>query len=423
MTQELDVFKQEIGKLAHDIKSENELAIKAALAGEHGRSAELKSQIDARIDGIVENQNKIEALLTKQARSTAQAAPENSALALKGFKVAVKSFGGGQAEVNADTYAEYKKHFGEILRKDRGLLGAAEQKALQVGVLTDGGYTVPQELDSEIIRLNREYSMFRGMATNRTISTDKYEKVVQVGGAAAGWVAETAARPATSTPTFQKISIDLFELYANPQVTQWMLDDPMLDMESFLANEVGSIFAKTEQAAFITGSGAGEPKGILSYADGTAYNQVKQILAGAATFTSGAAQADALLEMIYGASGLNADYLAKAQFVMNKATLLQILKLKSTAGEYIWDIDKTNGFQIVIHGKPININPDMPIAAANALAVVFADFKEAYTIVDKMGTRILRDPYSNKPYIGYYTTKRVGGGVTNSQAVRILKMA
>lgn len=417
-----DNITAEIKKLAHDIKKDNDEAIASAKAGAIARAEELKQQADRQIEALAEKQTKLEAIIAKQSRAQQQNHDsELSEKALHHFNVAHKSFNADFTQVSADTYAEYKKHFHSFLRKDKTNFSAIEQKAMQAGVLTDGGFTIPQELDSKIVRLSREYSKFRSLATEKTISTDRYEILVQTGGAAAGWVTETAARPVTGTPTINKITILLGEIYANPAVTQWYLDDPLLDAEEFIAGEVAIAFAKLEDAAFINGA-AGGPQGILTYADGTAFNQVQHINAGAATFASGATQIDGLLEMIYGAARLPDEFEPSAEWLMNKATMLQIMKLKDSTNQYLWDIDKTDHYKMMLLGKAVNYSPDMPVAAANAKAVVLADFKRAYTVLNKNGTRILRDPYTNMPFVSFYTTRRCGGGLANTQAIRILQM-
>lgn len=416
-------LEQEIKKLAHDIKKDNDEAIASAKAGAIARAEELKQQADRQIEALAEKQTQLEAIIAKQSRAQQQNHDsELSEKALHHFNVAHKSFNADFTQVSADAYTEYKKHFHSFLRKDKTNFSAIEQKAMQAGVLTDGGFTIPQELDSKIVRLSREYSKFRSLATEKTISTDRYEIPVQTGDAAVGWVAETAARPTTNTPTFQKITIDLAEMYANPAVTQWYLDDPLLDAEEFIAEEVAIAFAKLEDAAFINGSGTGQPQGILTYANGTAFNQVQHINAGAATFASGATQIDGLLEMIYGAARLPDEFESSAEWLMNKATMLQIMKLKDSTNQYLWDIDKTAHYKMMLLGKAVNYSPDMPVAAANAKAVALGDFKRAYTVLNKNGTRILRDPYTNKPFVSFYTTRRCGGGLANTQAIRILQM-
>lgn len=417
-----DNITEEIKKLAHDIKKDNDTAILEAKNGAVARAEELKAQTDKQIEALLAKQEQMEARLIKATRqSQFEEKQEAEEKTLLFFNTAHKSFK-GEGEANPAAYAAYKKNFANFLKKDISLLSEAERKAMQAGVLTDGGFTIPQELDSQVVRLSQEYSKFRRLAKEKTISTDRYEIPVQTGGAVAGWVTETAARPVTNTPTVNKITINLAEMYANPAITQWYLDDPLLDTEEFVADEVAIAFAKLEDAAFINGTGVSQPTGILQYANGTAFNQVQHINAGAASFVSGATQIDGLLEMIYGTARIPDEFEASAQWLMNKATMLQIMKLKDTTNSYLWDIDRTDHYKMNLLGKAVNYSPDMPVAAANAKAVVLADFKRAYTIVNKNGTRILRDPFTAKPFVTFYTTRRCGGGLVDTQAIRILQM-
>jgi HK97 family phage major capsid protein len=402
----------------------------------------VQDDVFAKIEAVEKAQAKSAAeneVLTKRLRMGGTTGERDSKNAkqfngyVNGLMTDARVTSGQKSALDAEGYAAYKEGFKSALSKglDVGMLTPDERKAMSVGIGADGGFAVPQELSNEIVRICREYSPMRQLARTQAINTDKLDIIVQTSGAASGWVGETTARPATNTPQINKISIALNEIYAFPQVTQWALDDPMLDEESFLADEVSIQFAQQEGIGFINGTGGVQPQGLLTLPAGTGFGQIEQINNGAATFTSGAAQIDGLMQLVFGnAAGTSpafSCYLPNSKFLMNRATLQQIMKLKSTQNQYLFDIVNDRKLEgqtpmFYVLGFPTLLDPNMPVAAANALAVAFGDFQQAYRIVEKNGTRMLRDPYTNKPYIGYYTTRRVGGGVVDARAVRLLKM-
>ena len=354
--------------------------------------SELEAKIQARVDGI-------------------EAAVNRGAL------------GGTSEEDKAK--AEYRTSFNAHMRK--GDVNAA----LSVGSDADGGYSVPIEVDSNILELERNAVTMRRLANVITLGTPNYTKLVNKGGATSGWVGETDARSATNTPQLAALTPFWGELYANPGATQQMLDDAGFNVEGWLANELVMEFAAAENAKFVAGNGVLCPKGFLSYTlaltgDATrAFGQLQYVkTAEAAAFKAASATvnpADCLIDM---QTALKPAYANNATWLMASSTLGTVRKFKDAVnGEYIYQPSIALGTPATLLGKPVEIEEEMPAVAADALAVAYGDFKRGYTICDRIGTRVLRDPYTNKPYVMFYTTKRVGGFVSDSNAIKILKVA
>jgi HK97 family phage major capsid protein len=289
---------------------------------------------------------------------------------------------------------------------------------------------VPIELDRNILALERNLVVMRRIATVISLGTPNYTKLVNLRGATSGWVGEVDARPETNTPQFATLAPFWGELYANPGVSQTMLDDAFYDVEGELANDLSIEFAEQENKKFLIGDGVKSPKGLLAYAtaltaDATrAFGTLQHLVTGvAATFVTASATAspaDVLIDM---QQALKPGYRNAAKWLMNSATVGILRKVKNLEGDYIWKAGMLEGQAATILGKPVEEDENMPAVGAGALAIAYGDFKRGYTICDRIGTRVLRDPFSHKPFIHFYTTKRVGGMLTDSQAVKILKVS
>lgn len=309
---------------------------------------------------------------------------------------------------------------------ERGL-NALATRANTVASDPDGGVLVPETVDANILQLLRNESAVRGLFSQISVSSDYYKKLVANGGAGSGWVSETAARPATSGPTWTEVSAFMGEIYAFPQVSQRLLDDARVDMEQVIAEEVAYAFAQKEGTAFLFGTGVDQPKGLFTYPtaatkDGTrVYGTFQHFVSGnASALPTGTALSDLLITMIY---SLAPGYRANAKFLMNSTLLTTLRTLKGADGNYLWQPPITAGQPGTLLGYAVQDVAEMPDVAANAFVVAFGDFKRAYQVVDRFGIRTLRDPYTNKPYVGFYTTKRVGGMALDTQAVKILKVS
>ncbi len=328
----------------------------------------------------------------------------------------------GGASIEA---SEHKAAFdGYIRRGDEAALRALEAKAMSAGSGSDGGYLVPPETDSEIGRRLTSVSPIRSLATVRRVSSAVLKKPFATAGLSSGWVAETAARPQTTTPQLAELSFPTMELYAMPAATQALLDDAAVDIEAWIAGEVDVVFAEQEGTAFVTRDGVNKPKGFLAYtavADGSwSWGNLGYIATGAAGAFASSGPSDVLVDTIY---ALKAGHRQNASFVMNRKTQGAIRKFKDADGNYLWHPPAGVGQPASLMGFPIAEAEDMPDVAANALAIAFGDFRAGYLVVDRAGVRILRDPYSAKPYVLFYTTKRVGGGVQDFDAIKLLKFS
>jgi HK97 family phage major capsid protein len=324
------------------------------------------------------------------------------------------SLGARRADDEPD---EHKAAFTDYLRKgNEAALARLDHKALSVGTDHEGGYAVPAQLSASIVKTIRESSPIRALAGVETIATDSLEMLVDKDEAGVGWVSETAARPETDAPELAKIIIPVHEMYAEPRATQKLIDDASIDVEAWLAEKVAERFARLEASAFVNGSGVGQPRGFLTYPAGTGWGQVEQINSG----SSGAVSADGLINL---QGALIPEYAANASWVMNRLTLRDVRKLKDQQGQYLWQPGLGENAPETLLGRPIAKASDMPVVGANALSIAFGDFRRGYQVVDRTGIRVLRDPFTAKPYVKFYTTKRVGGDVINFDAIKIQKLA
>jgi HK97 family phage major capsid protein len=250
-----------------------------------------------------------------------------------------------------------------------------------------------------------------------TISSDSLDMLDDHDEAAAGWTSETASVSETSSPQIAKRNIQVHELYAQPKATQRLIDDSEIDIEAWIAAKVSDIFSRKENTAFISGNGVGQPRGILTYAAGTSWGSIQQVNSG----TSAQVTADGLIKLYY---ALKDAYARRASFLMNRATVQAVRLLKETStNQYLWQPGLTAGAPDTLLGVPVFMAADMPVAVADSLSVAVGDFKSAYQIVDRAGIRILRDPFTDKPFVKFYTTKRVGGDVVNFDAIKLMKLA
>lgn len=310
---------------------------------------------------------------------------------------------GGESTVQAD---ETKAAFLEWARKG---IESAELKSLSAGTNSDGGYLIPQQLESQINELLVELSPVRSVANVMTISNgNSIDIPVEAGAFATGWAAETGARAETASGTFTLVNIPAAELFANPQATQRILDDSAL-LESYIVRKIGEQMAAAEATAFVTGNGTNKPTGLLTAT-------ISEKVSGSAA----AITAAGLIDLFY---DLPDAYAKSASFLMKRSTVGAIRKLVDSNGQYLWQPGLMAGQPATILGRPVVEAIDMPAVAADAYPVLFGDFKAGYTILDRKGISILRDPYTNKPFVGFYAVKRVGGKVVKAEALRKLKIS
>jgi HK97 family phage major capsid protein len=319
--------------------------------------------------------------------------------------------------------SEHKRAFdGYIRRGESQGLSTLEQKAMSVGSGTDGGYLVPSQTEAEISRALAKASPMRQIADVRQSSVTLYKKPFATAGAATGWIGETAARPQTNSPVLAELQFPAFELYAQPAATQALLDDSIVNLDEWLAREVETVFAEQETEAFINGDGVTRPKGFLTYPKvaNTAWvwGSTGYVPTGVAGNFTGTNSSDKLVDVIY---ALKAGYRQNARWMLNRNTQSAIRKFKDGQGNYLWQPAASPDGSATLMSFPVIESESMPDIATDSHAVAFGDFKRGYLIVDRVGVRVLRDPFSTKPYVLFYTTKRVGGGIQDFDAIKTLK--
>ena len=320
--------------------------------------------------------------------------------------------------------AKYQEALGAFMRKGTQVpaelaahaFSRIAGKAMSVDSEADGGFLVSPETSSEIVTKVFESSPIRQLASVQTISTSSLKINEDLDEAASGWVGERESRPATNTPQLKQIEISVHELYANPQVTQQFLDDAAINVEAWLGDKVAQKFARDEATAFISGNGVGKPKGILSYTAGDGFGLIDTGTCATASVVLG----DDLINL---QTKLKEPYQNNATWLFNRTMVGILRKLKnSVSGDYLWAPGLQVGAPNVLLGRPVQFASDMPSSIGTGSQIgIYGDFKAGYQIVDRIGIRVLRDPYTNKPYVGFYTTKRVGGGVKNFEALKVIK--
>lgn len=316
--------------------------------------------------------------------------------------------------------AKQNKEFLSYMRSgdESGFRGAATTQ-----VDPDGGFLVPDNIRSDIERVATAYSPLRSLAAVQRISVgNSYVEFLTAEGANGAWVGETDSRPGTGTPKLVRIETPVREMYANPQASQNLLDDVAVNIEQWLADEVGVTFGELEAEAFISGDGVQKPRGILGYdtvSDSSyAWGKLGYVKTGNASAFPTTNPEDLLVDLT---TALKRKYRQGAAFILNRKTLGVIRKFKNTMG-YLWQPSMQAGMPSLLLGYPVYEDDYMPDVGADKFPIAFGDYRQAYRIVDHVGIRTLRDPYSNKPFISFYTTKRVGGGIRNFEALKLLKV-
>ena len=389
MEMEIKTAINDIGKVVEALKATHSAEI-ASIKGEVDvLTTQKMSKMNDTIDELTEFKQKAEAALNRTYK------------------------GGEQGESKED--GEYKAAFNDYMRKGREC-PALEQKAMSVGVQADGGFLVTPAMSAEITKVIYESSPLRQLASVQVIGSDSLEIMQDIDELNAGWVSEQGNRPETNTPQLGKRTIPVYELFAQPKATQKLLDDANVNIEQWLASKVAEKFARVEAASFINGNGTDKPHGILGYAAGTVWGQIERVVSGA----SGGFTTDGLINLFY---MLKEDYVSNSSFLMNRQIVRALRLLKDTTGQYIWQASLQAGQPDALLGRPIYQAKDMPSTLVNgALAIAFGDFAQAYQIVDRVGIQTLRDPFTEKPFVKFYSTKRVGGAVKNFEAFKLLQI-
>lgn len=339
---------------------------------------------------------------------------------------------GDKKSMKSQDEIEYEKNFSAYLRKGNipevvRSLTDLSVKAMSISVEPDGGFWVTPDMSGRIVQKIFESSPIRSIASVQTIGTDALEGSIDNEEADAGWVGETGARTATATPKIGKWRIPVHEMYAMPETSQQLLDDTSVNVEAWLEGKVASKFARLESTAFVTGDGVSKPRGFLSYPTEATGDSSRTWgnLEHVATGTSGGFGADPngsdkLIDLVH---RLKTAYRSRAVWVMNRATVGAVRRLKTSQGDYVWLPSMVATQPATLLGYPVIEAEDMPSIAANSLSIAFGDFSAGYQIVDRQGIRVLRDPFTNKPWVRFYSTRRVGGGVLDFDAIKFLKFS
>ncbi|VAW17693.1 Gene Transfer Agent capsid protein; Phage major capsid protein [hydrothermal vent metagenome] len=375
---------------------------------------QFKQSNDQRIDEL-ERRGSADALtIEKVARIDAALDGYKSAMDRVSLERARPALEIGNSPFQSD---EYKDAFSAYVKR-------GEEKALSIGSNPDGGYLVPDETATEITRLLTSVSPIRAIAGVREISSSVYKKPVSISGPAVGWVGETAARPETSSQTLAEVTFPTMELYAMPAATSAFLDDAVVDVGLWIADEINTAFAEQETAAFINGDGVNQPSGFLQAPQvaqsSWSWGNVGYEATGVAGAFPASDESDVLIDLVY---ALKSGYRQNASWVMNRQTQATIRKLKDVDGNYLWQPSLTAHGRATFMGFDLVEAEDMPDIGTDTTPIAFGDFSRGYLIVDRRGVNVLRDPYSNKPYVQFYTTKRVGGGMHNYDAIKLLKFS
>lgn len=432
---EIKRLMEDQGKAWKAFREANDALLKAKAEGK--AVADLEAKLDAvskDLDQLAEIKSQFDELMVKLARPGGPGGDgkkaEEQAMEVKAFNDALRADfqSKGRAApqpLTGEQYAQYKNAFLSLVRHgDMERLSGDERKALSAGSDPDGGYLMPTPMVGRMVSKVYETSIVRQIANVQPISTDALEGIVDNGEAGAGWVNETGSRTESTTPTVGKYRIEAHEMYAEPRVTQKLLDDASVDVEAWLAMKVADKFGRVEGLAFWRGNGVGQPRGMADYTtaatgdDSRAWGVIEHINTGASgDFHT--TKADPLHDLI---GAFRDQYLHHALFTMRREVRTKIRKLKeATTDRYLWEPSLQAGTPDRLLGYPVRIDQYMPALGANSLSLAFGDFREAYTVVDRLGVRVLRDPFTAKPYVKFYTTRRTGGGVVNFEAIKFLK--
>ncbi len=408
---------EEIGKDFHTYKKDNDTQLELLKKGiKDSQQVEKVDKIDKALTELVAKKDelvlKMKQLMAAQSTGDIEADPaevEAKSLYHSFLRDGINCKGGSSGQGNEFFDKKY-------IPKIDPETGKPERKAMSVISDPDGGYMVTADMSGRMIKKIFETSDMRRVASVQSIATDALEGINDLGEASYGWVGETAARPATANSQIGKWRIPVHEMYAMPTVTQKLLDDANFNPEQWLAEKLADRFARAENDAFVNGTGVAKPRGFLTYPNGTTLGSTIEQKGSA---SNGEVTADTLIEFV---GMLKTSYRARAQWGMHRLTLVKLHKIKDAENRYLWDPGLNGKMQQQFLGYQLNEFNDMPVPATDALAICFADWKEFYQIVDRIGIRVLRDPFTNKPYVQFYATKRTGGDVLNFEAGKLYKL-
>lgn len=420
------------GEAWEQFKKSNDELIAAKAEGKAVADIEAKiATISESLDKYAEDRKTFEDFMAKMTSPGASTQDDKDlASELKSFNLSMRATYQSEGKTpppdfNIDGYKHYKSGFFKLV-SGIGIdsLEADERKAMSAGSDPDGGYLLPESTQGMVVTKLYEQSTMRQIADVQTISTNKIPGIIDNDEASAGWVSEIGSRIDTSTPTVGKWEIEAHEMYAMPKISQTIIDDAATNVESWLGDKVTDKFARVEGTAFTTGTGVGQPMGLFSYTtvttddDSRAWGQFQHVITGAnGDFHT--TKGDPLFDL---EGAFKNRYLPNARWLMRREVRTKIRKLKeATSDRYLWEPSLQAGVPDRLNGYPVTIDQYLPALTTGSLSLAFGDFRQAYKIVDRLGVRTLRDPYTAKPYIVFYSTKRTGGGAINYEAVKFLK--
>jgi HK97 family phage major capsid protein len=425
------------GRAWEEYKRTNDELIKAKADGKAVSDLEAKlKSLDDGIEKAAESQKMIEDFMAKATAPGGGFATKQSEefeAEVKGFNQMLRAEYQSKGKVapqafDAEGYTHYKSGFFKMMSgTNADSLTTDERKAMSAGSDPDGGYLLPESTVGRTVAKIFEQSTMRQLANVQQISTDKLEGIVDNNEASAGWVSELGARSDTSTPQLGQYEIQAHEMYAMPKISQKLIDDASMDVEGWLSMKVADKFARVEGAGFTTGTGAGQPRGLFAYTtaatsdDTRAWGTFEHVKTGTNGGFNATTKGDVLFDLI---GAFKDQYLQNAQFLMRREMRTAIRKLKgATSDLYLWEPALQAGVPDRLLGYPVRVDQYVPAMATDSLSLALGDFREAYTIVDRIGIRTLRDPYTAKPYVVFYSTKRTGGGATNYESCKFLKLS
>lgn len=425
---------QQQGEAFAEFKKANEELLKAKAEGKSVSDLEVKLQaisddLDKKAARLDELQNALIAATSPGANSKAD---QDFTVEVKNFNLMVRAEFQSKgkpipAELDAAAYKQYKSGFFNLVAGTPfDQLSSDERKALSAGSDPDGGYLLPHSTVGMTAKKLYEQSLMRQICTVQVIATGALEGLVDNDEMDAGWVGETGSRTETGTAQLGKYKIEAHEMYAAPKISQTLIDDAAMDVEGWLAGKVADKFARVEGAAFWTGNGVGKPRGLASYStaatadESRAWGTFEHVLTGA----NGDFHTTKLDPMQDLQGAFKDEYLQNGLIVARREVRTKLRKLKeATNDRYLWEPSNQVGQPDRLNGYAFRVDQYMPALATGSLSLAMGDFRQAYTIIDRIGIRVLRDPYTAKPYIVFYTTKRTGGGALNYEAVKFLKFA
>jgi len=423
------------GQAWEEFKKINNELIAAKAEGKAVADLEAKlATISDAMDKYSEDRKAIEDFMAKMTAPSGGSQQDNDLVSeVKSFNLMMRAEyqGKGKAapsDFDVEGYKHYKSGFFKMMAGNTlDSLSSDERKAMSAGSDPDGGYMLPQSTVGRVVAKVYEQSTMRLIANVQTISTEKLEGMIDNNEADAGWVSELGTRSDTSTPQVGKWEIETHEMYAMPKISQKLIDDAATDVEAWLAGKVADKFARVEGTAFTTGNGAGKPRGLFSYTtaatadDSRAWGIFEHIKTGTNGDFNSTTKADPLFDLI---GAFKDQYLQNASWLMRREVRTKLRKLRgATSDLYLWEPSLQMGQPDRLNGYPVNVDQYVPALATDSLSLAFGDFREAFTIIDRIGIRTLRDPYTAKPYVVFYSTKRTGSGAVNFEAVKFLKFA